>query len=198
MSSTRGIVKRTVFAAAFVAVLPLLVLVVLERWLTKGEGIFLACAQLLALGPGAPGRFLRGAFYYGALEQCHWEVHIGFGTCCTHRAVRLARNVSTGSYCLIGHADIAEGVRLASRVSITSGRRQHLDDEGRLSAVMRFERVGVGAGSWIGEAAVVSEDVGAHSIVSAGAVVIHSIPDAVIAGGNPAKVLKRLAEPDTD
>jgi acetyltransferase-like isoleucine patch superfamily enzyme len=52
--------------------------------------------------------------------------------------------------------------------------------------------VKIGAGSWVGEGAIIMADVGAHSIVSSGAVVIHATPDRVLVGGNPARVIREL------
>ena len=50
--------------------------------------------------------------------------------------------------------------------------------------------VRVGAGSWIGSNAVVLADVGRNTIVAAGAVVTQPLPDGVIAGGVPARVIR--------
>jgi acetyltransferase-like isoleucine patch superfamily enzyme len=56
----------------------------------------------------------------------------------------------------------------------------------------RYERVALGRDCWIGEGAIIMADVGAGSIVSAGAVVLTSAPPATIVGGNPAKIVKSL------
>jgi acetyltransferase-like isoleucine patch superfamily enzyme len=81
---------------------------------------------------------------------------------------------------------------MASRVSVPSGKRQHLDDGGRLSSGTNYEVVRIGANAWIGESAVLLASVGANVIVSAGAVVIKDMPDDCLVGGNPAKVLKAV------
>jgi acetyltransferase-like isoleucine patch superfamily enzyme len=77
---------------------------------------------------------------------------------------------------------------------VPSGKRQHFDDEGKLSAESRFETVSIGAGCWIGEGAIVLADVGERCVISAGAVVTKAVPGHSIAGGNPAKVLRALEE----
>lgn len=180
------------FGASVILTSPLIVATWLEKKTLKGEVVFVGASQLLAMLPGFVGTYLRSAFYYAALERCSWEVHVGFGTIFTHRWASLGRNTSIGAYCVIGHADIGDQVMMASRVSIPSGRRQHFDDVGRLSAETRYDRVAIGSRSWIGEGAIVMADLGDHCVVSAGAVVLKSMPPATLVGGNPARVLKEL------
>jgi acetyltransferase-like isoleucine patch superfamily enzyme len=182
-----------VFVLCAAVTAPLIVLSWLEKKLSRGEALFLLSNQLLAILPGFAGRYLRGAFYFGALDRCSWETHIGFGTLFTHRGARVGAQVSTGMYCVIGHADIGDAVMIGSRVSIPSGKRQHLDESGRLSAARNtFETVSIGAGTWVGEGAIIMADVGARCIVSAGAVVIREMPAGFLVGGNPAQPIKLL------
>jgi acetyltransferase-like isoleucine patch superfamily enzyme len=185
----RRVFKALVFAVAWVLVLPLIVLVWLEKRLTRSEELFLLCNQIMATGPGFVGRWLRAAYYCGTLDACSWEVHIGFGSLFSHRGARIGSRVSTGSYCVLGHVTVEADVRMASRVSVPSGRRQHFDAEGQLATVTHFERVRIGGGSWIGEGAIVLADVGAHCIVAAGAVVTRPVTDGVTVAGNPARPL---------
>jgi acetyltransferase-like isoleucine patch superfamily enzyme len=191
-------VKRTlkalVFAAALLVTAPLWLLAQLEKRLWGGEALYLTGAQLVALIPGIVGNYLRGAFYRMTLDDCAWETSIGFGSLFTHRGASVARNVSTGAYCVIGHARIGAGTMFGSRVSVPSGKRQHFDDDGRLSTESRFETVSIGPGCWIGEGAIVLADVGERCVISAGAVVTKAVPGHSIAGGNPAKVLRALEE----
>ena len=188
--SVRRVVKLAVLAVCVLLVAPLIVAAWLEKAVARTEGVFLTLGQLLALAPGPIGVYLRAAYCYGTLEQCSLEVHVGFGSVFTHRGARLARNVSMGLYCVVGHATIGEGTRLASRVSVPSGKRQHLDDSGAMSDENRFERVTIAAGCWIGEGAIVLADVGERCIVSAGTVVIKPVVAGCVVGGNPARVLK--------
>ena len=55
----------------------------------------------------------------------------------------------------------------------------------------RKQMVRIGAGAWIGSAAIVLADVGAQTIVAAGAVVTTPLPDRVVAAGVPARVIRR-------
>ena len=53
--------------------------------------------------------------------------------------------------------------------------------------------VTVGAGAWIGSAAVVMADVGHDSVVGAGSVVTRPVPPLVMAAGVPARVIRERA-----
>lgn len=188
--SLRQSAKTTAFAVSLIIVSPLVVVSWLEKRLSRSEIVFSTAAQFLALFPGIIGVYLRSGFYFGTLDSCSWQTHFGFGSVFTHRGATVAQRVSTGVYCVIGHADIGSDVRMASRVSIPSGKRQHLNEEGKLDGGTRFDRVSIGQGAWLGENAVIMADVGERSIVSAGAVVVGDMPGGAIVGGNPAKVLK--------
>ncbi len=189
----RRLLKAAIFAVAWLLVLPLVLVTWIESRLSRSELVFQFCAQALACVPGWPGVQLRGAFYSSTLKDCSWETHIGFGSHFTHRGAVLAANVSMGSYCVIGHADIGAGVMMGSRVSIPSGKRQHFGDQGEIVSETRYDTVHIGAGCWIGEGAIILADVGARSIVSAGAVVIKAMPEGSLSGGNPAQVIRTLA-----
>lgn len=81
---------------------------------------------------------------------------------------------------------------MASRISVPSGKRQHIDEHGQLSSAPIFERVAIGNDCWIGEGVIVLADIGERCIVSAGAVVVKQAPEACLIAGNPAKVVKEL------
>jgi acetyltransferase-like isoleucine patch superfamily enzyme len=188
----RRVAKAIVFAGSLIFCLPFIALVWAEKHFARGEALFAFCGQTLAVMPGFIGRWLRGAYYFGTLDRCSWEAHIGFGTLFTHRGAAIGSRVSFGAYCVVGHAEIGQDVMIGSRVSIPSGKRQHLDDEGRLAAVTRFERVQIGSHCWIGEGAIIMARIGERSIVSAGAVVSREMPASSLIGGNPAKVIREV------
>ncbi len=191
----RRTIKAGIICLAAVLVAPLVVVSWVEKLLRLGESAFVTFAHGVALVPGPIGHWIRAAYYVGTLDRCSWETHIGFGSFFTHRGADISPNVSTGAYCVLGHAVIGPGVRIASRVSIPSGKRQHVDEDGKLIEGANFERVRIGAGCWIGEGAIVVADVGQFSIVSAAAVVINPVPDRCIVGGNPARILKQMERP---
>lgn len=60
--------------------------------------------------------------------------------------------------------------------------------------------VRIGDGSWIGHGAVVLPGVtiGRHAVVAAGAVVVSDVPDHCVAGGVPAKVIKKIGSDNTE
>jgi virginiamycin A acetyltransferase len=192
----RSVLKAAVFLIALLMTAPLWLLSWAEKQLTRAEVLFALGAQTCALIPGHPGMWIRAAYYSATLDACSRETHIGFGSVFTHRGAHVESQVSTGAYCVLGHVHLCTGTRLASRVSIPSGKRQHLDDDGALSGGTQFDTVTIGAGCWIGEAAVVLADVGARSIVGAGAIVTRSQPGGVLISGNPAAVVRELPRGD--
>lgn len=184
-------VKLAAIAVAALATAPAVLAVRIESRLVRSEQLFRLFAELLAIAPGLPGAYLRAAYYAGTLASASFESHVGFGTVFVVRDASLGRHASLGSYCVIGHARIGAGAMVGSRVSMPSGRRQHLDADGRLSSSEgRFDTVSIGEGCWIGEGAIVMADVGARCVVAAGAVVSTPMPAASVVGGNPARVLK--------
>ena len=190
--SFRRLAKAIVFAICVAAVAPLIAFAWLEKRLLSGDILFNLFAQLLAPFPGLPGNYLRGAYYFGTLDGCSWEVHVGFGSIFTHRGGALAARASMGSYCVIGHVRIGPGAMIGSRVSMPSGKRQHVGDEGQLVPAARYETITIGARTWIGEGAIVMANVGCDCIVSAGAVVTREMPNRTLIGGNPATVIREL------
>ncbi len=77
--------------------------------------------------------------------------------------------------------------------TLPAGRGRHRFDD--LSRPIREQPgtltlVRIGAGAWVGSAAVVMADVGRNAVVGAGAVVTKPMPDGVVAAGVPARVLR--------
>lgn len=187
----RTVLKKTVFMLALGLVSPFIAASWIEKRLSDCELIFTGIGQFLSVFPGLIGSYCRAAYYFGSLEKCSWEVHIGFGSFFTHRTASLGRHVAIGAYGVIGTAAIEEGTMIASRVSITSGKRQHLDDDFKFIPKPRFDKVRIGQKTWIGEGAIIMANVGNGCIVSAGTVVVHDIPDGQIIAGNPGKPIKK-------
>lgn len=106
---------------------------------------------------------------------------INYGACLDGRGV-----IEIGDYVLIG-----------PHVFIGSSNHRIVSDEQspRLFAGHIPDRVGIGSNVWIGANAVICPGVqiGRNSIIGAGSVVTRNVPEGVLAGGNPAKVIKRLS-----
>jgi acetyltransferase-like isoleucine patch superfamily enzyme len=167
---------------------PVLVACALERRFGHGERVFAGCGELLALVPGWPGSMVRKAFYLATLSACADRAYIGFGTMIVHRGASVGRDVYIGPYSIIGTARIGEGVKIASRVSILSGRHQHDPAAGaEAMALPTYSEVSIGAGAWIGEGAIVMANVGCGAVVGAGSVVVRDVPDGATVVGNPAR-----------
>ena len=184
--------KLCAFAVSVVLVSPLSLVCRVERQLWSRDLFYGPCTQVLSLVPGLPGIYLRAGFYFVVLQKCSWKVHVGFGSLLANWPARLSEHVTIGAYCVLGHVDIQPNVRIASRVSIPSGKRQHLDDFRNGSGQTHYDTVRIGTGCWIGEGAILMANIGRHSIVSAGAVVVDEVPEFSIVGGNPAKVIGKV------
>lgn len=155
--------------------------------------LFHLFAQEFAALPGFIGSFARAAFYWMTLDESSIDVVIGLGSYFSRRQARMGANVSIGSYCVIGAAQIGSRSQISSHVEIPGGRGQHARDEhGRLSNTLEAggELLTIGEDCWIGASAIVMADVGAQSTIGAGSVVVKEIPACVVAVGSPAKVIK--------
>lgn len=193
MQQLKLIVKRAVLAAAFVPVLPLVLLSRLGS-ACGSDGFFSAGASFLALFPGKSGSYLRLAYYMGTLDSISPDVFIAFGSYFSRRGAVIGKNVSLGAYCILGDVTLGDNVILASRVSITSGKRQHAQryDTDNPSEEMIFDHLTIGRDCWIGEGAIIMADVGERCIVSAGSVVTREMPSGRIIAGNPARILQEV------
>jgi acetyltransferase-like isoleucine patch superfamily enzyme len=196
----RSVLKRTFDFVAFVVVLPFVGLYALLRALRPSDTLFQAFSQFFSHGPGLPGDYLRRAFYQSTIESCAEECSIQFGTIFSTRAVRIGHGVYIGANCNIGHCTIGDDTLLGSNVMILSGKRQH--NYSRLDVPIRFQggvfrSVTVGRDVWIGNGAIVADDVGDQAIVAAGAVVVKPVAARTIVGGNPATVIGYREDPST-
>lgn len=154
---------------------------------------FLSCAELLSLVPCQIGVVIRQLFYKQTLAACGQNLMVCFGAMIVNPQTRIGNGVEMRPYCIVGLADIADNVSLAQRVSLLSGRHQHsgLTTEG--SQIRQPpQRISIGRGVWVGAHAVVMADVGAASIIGAGAVVVHPIGPRCIAVGIPARAIRDL------
>jgi len=187
------LVKACLRVLALVAVSPLLLSYLVWALAVGRDRALEGSSQTLSLVPGPVGVYLRRAFLMRVLARCHKSVTVEFGTLFSQTGARLEENVYVGPRCHLGLAPIDRGVLVGPGVHFPSGARTHgTADVSRPIREQEHTRtvVRIGAGAWIGSAAVVMADVGANTVVGAGAVVTKPLPDNVVAAGVPAKVLR--------
>lgn len=176
-------IKRTAQAVALLVAFPCAVVTVFGRV----EIIFTIVAQLLAIGPGLPGDYLRSAFYKFTLRHSSIDTRISFGTYFVRRESVVEKHVAIGSFCVIGGATIGPGTQIGSHVLIPGGRYQHHRDKSGDLSQTRHTEITIGSKCWIGDGSIIMADIGEGSTIGAGAVVIKPIPSGSVAVGNPAR-----------
>jgi acetyltransferase-like isoleucine patch superfamily enzyme len=195
----RELVKTSARALAAVAVVPAVVSFEIRSRVMGRDRALAGSTQMLALLPGVWGQYLRRAFLAHALEYCDPTATVEFGTLFSQAGARLDARVYVGPRCHLGLVHVEQDALLAAGVHVPSGPATHgtadvnrpmRDQEGSPTLVRIRE------GAWIGSAAVVLADVGRHSVVGAGAVVTHPLPEFVIAAGVPAKVIRSRRSDD--
>jgi acetyltransferase-like isoleucine patch superfamily enzyme len=178
-------------AISVLLVLPAVLCYYLSANLLGPGKAFPGWSQLFSLFPGLVGIYLRRAFYKLVLPACGPDACISFGTVFSHPTASVGRSVYVGVGCMIGDVTLENDVLIGSHVSIINGRKQHGLE--RLDIPVReqpgsYPRVTIGRDSWIGDRAIVTENVGRQCVVGAGAVVTMPVPDFAIVVGNPARI----------
>jgi virginiamycin A acetyltransferase len=189
----REVLKAAVHGAAWIAVTPSVVSWHLRSQAIGPDRALEGSTQAWALVPGLVGQYLRRAFLARTLRSCDRTATIEFGTIFSSASASIGARAYIGPRCHLGWAVIGENALLAAGVHVPSGAKTHGIDD--LSIAIRDQpttktAVHIGAGAWIGSAAVVMANVGHDAVVAAGAVVTRPIPDLTIAGGVPARVLR--------
>jgi virginiamycin A acetyltransferase len=189
----REALKTAAHALALVAVTPSVLSWRLRSLAIGRDRALEASTQAWALAPGLVGQYLRRAFLSWTLASCARTATIEFGTLFSSASASIGERAYVGPRCHLGWAVIEPDVLLAAGVHVPSGGRTHgMDDP---SVPIRDQpsvkvAVRIGAGAWVGSAAVVLADVGRDAVVGAGAVVTRPVPDRSVAGGVPARVLR--------
>lgn len=197
----KELAKSAARLVALVCVLPVLLVFWLNAALLGRNRALESASQLLSLWPGVSGQYLRRAFLQQALASCHHSALVEFGTIFSQAGAVLGENVYVGPRCVLGLVHLERDVLLAAGVQVPSGGNTHyFDDPTRPIREQGGERrvVTIGAGAWVGSGAIVLADVGKGTVVAAGAVVTKPLPDNVIAGGVPAKVIRPRFEKAPD
>lgn len=189
----KAAVKLAAHAVALVLVSPLLLTYFLGSLVLGRNRALEGASQTLAVLPGLTGMALRRAFLSVVLARCHRSAEIGFGTLFSQAGAVIDENVYVGPRCHLGLVHLERDVLIAAGVHVPSGGRTHFFDDPTVPIKDQGgerTRVTIGEGAWVGSAAVVMADVGKGSVIAAGSVVTKPIPDNVIAGGVPAKVIR--------
>ena len=199
--SMREGLKALLRTLALVLVSPMLLLFWIQALVLDRDRAVACSSQALSLVPGLLGQYLRRAFFGQVLARCHYTAVIEFGVLFSKATAYIDENVYLGPRCHIGLVHIERDALLAAGVHVTSGSQTH--GFGDLTTPMReqpgvLRQVRIGAGAWIGSAAVVMADVGHDTIVGAGAVVTKLLPPRIIAIGVPARVIRNRQEEQCD
>ena len=192
-SAVKAAVKVVLHALAAVAVLPWLVCYRLGAAFVGRDRALEGASQALACLPGLTGVFLRRAFLARVLARCDRSAEVSFGTLFSQAGAVIEAGVYVGPRCHLGLVHLERDVLIAAGVHVPSGGRTHFAEDPTVPIKDQGgerRRVRIGAGAWIGSAAVVLADVGRGAVVGAGSVVTKPLPDGVIAAGVPAKVIR--------
>jgi len=190
----RESLKAVARAAATVAVAPALMSYWVRACVIGRDRALEGSTQALAFVPGILGQYVRRAFLSRVLAGCHRSAVIEFGTIFSQADARLDENAYIGPRCHLGLVHVERDALIAAGVHVPSGADTHGNDDPLVpirDQAQTRRLVRIGAGAWIGSAAVVMADVGRGTIVGAGAVVTRPLPDRVVAAGIPARVVRK-------
>jgi acetyltransferase-like isoleucine patch superfamily enzyme len=166
-------------------------------WLKGIDGrhlIFQFGSQVMSLIPGMPGVYLRREYYKVVLGLRSTGFVIEFGCLLCQRGIEIGNNVYVGAFCNIGLSTIEDDVLLGSNVDIVSGGQVHHFDRTDIPIRLQggeLRKIRIGRDTWIGNKAVVMEDVAEGSVVGAGSVVTKKFEPGYVLAGSPARPIRR-------
>jgi acetyltransferase-like isoleucine patch superfamily enzyme len=111
--------------------------------------------------------------------------------------IRVGRNVFINQNCTfydLGGLDIGDDVLVGPNVSLITS--SHPLEPSRRRAVTIGKPIAIGRNVWIAAGATVigGVTIGENSVVAAGSVVTRDVPANVLAGGNPARVIRSITD----
>ncbi|MDD3428603.1 MAG: acyltransferase [Oscillospiraceae bacterium] len=123
---------------------------------------------------------------------------IGADALTRHADITCGKNCTINTFAYLqGNIVMGDDVRIAPRVNIIADNHKHQDiTKTIVSQGTAGKGIKIGNDVWIGAGATVVDGltIGSHSIIAAGSVVTKDVPDYVIVGGNPAKIIKNRIE----
>lgn len=190
----KKIIKQTISFMTRIIIFPLYMLYLVFTLSSDKNGALHSFSQFLSLVPGKSGNYIRREFYRLSLTYCDSECAISFGTIISRADTEIGKGVYIGPNCNLGTVKLEDHVTLGSGVHILSGKRQHNFDEIDVPIQEQggtYEKVTIGADTWIGNGSIIMDNVGKKCVIGAGSVVVKAIEDYSIAAGNPAKIIKK-------
>lgn len=193
MSKTRLIFK---FIYNFISIIIAVPFVLLYRFFCiffYNNTVFKEFSQFISIVPCFLGKMLRRGFYYIVLKKCSISFNMDYGSFLSSLNVTVGNNVYVGSYTILSSCNIGDDVLIGSGVYVVNKKAHSFDDSTKLIRTQnRIEMcVNIGNDCWIGNSVVVMDDIGSHSVVGAGSVVVTKIESYSVAVGNPAQVVKQ-------
>jgi len=185
-------IKKIFHFIAYFFIFPIVILINLLNKFGQNS-IFIFFNSIMSLFPGYFGNLLRVAYYSKILKKMTPHVYIGFGTLINSRNSQIGENVFIGAYCILGDVKIMDNVMIASRVQISNISEMNLVDVTNNIASSELKgSIQIGSNSWIGEGAIVLENVANNCIVGSGCVVDQPINENLVVAGNPARIIQGL------
>ena len=193
----RKIVKFCANYTGITFALPLYMMYVCIKLITRSEKTFHGFSQFVSLFPGTPGEYIRKCFYHLAMQKCSLNCCISFGVIITDSHSEIHDGVYIGTYCTLGKVVIGRDTLLGSNVDIINGAKQHHIE--RLDIPIReqggeFPTVYIGEDCWIGNGSLIMENVHNKCVIGARSVVTKEVEAYSIALGHPAKVIRKRHE----
>jgi virginiamycin A acetyltransferase len=194
----RKFVKWTIYAFIYVLVFPFGMMSRLAYRSFGSPLVYHFFVETFSLLPAYIGIFVRAAFYNQTLMRSPHNLTTFFGSIISKMDTTIGDNVIIAGRATVGLADLGDNAAIGNGTTILSGRRHHNfadPTQEIMSGEPAFTKVRIGKGVFIGDNCTVMANVGDHSIVGAGSVVVKDIPDYVVAVGNPARVVKERPRP---
>lgn len=113
-------------------------------------------------------------------------------------SITIGNNVSiNNNACIISEGEgifIKDDVLIGPNFSVYDSDFHELNAENRLSGNQKTKKVDIGKNVFIGSNVIILKgvEIGENSVIGSGSVVSKSIPDNVIAAGNPCEVIRKL------